>query len=71
MRTNIEIDDALLDQAMRATGLLTKRAMVEERLLVQVHQQAVALEDLKRLGRPGYLDEMRQHRPSRRPPLQS
>ena len=36
MRTNIEIDDELMSQAMAATGLSTKRATVEEglRLLV-------------------------------------
>ena len=38
MRTNIEIDDELLSQAMTATGLATKRATVEEglRLLVRL-----------------------------------
>jgi Arc/MetJ family transcription regulator len=30
MRTNIEIDDALLAEAMRVTGQKTKRATVEE-----------------------------------------
>ncbi|HYS90786.1 MAG TPA: type II toxin-antitoxin system VapB family antitoxin, partial [Bradyrhizobium sp.] len=45
MRTNIEIDDELLSQAMRAAGLSTKRATVEEglRLLVRVRKQAKAL----------------------------
>jgi Arc/MetJ family transcription regulator len=32
MRTNIDIDDELLSQAMTATGLATKRATVEEGL---------------------------------------
>jgi Arc/MetJ family transcription regulator len=42
MRTNIVIDDDLIQQAMKATGLPTKRAVVEAglRLLVQVHAQA-------------------------------
>ena len=68
MRTNIEIDDELLSQAMRATGLSTKRATVEEglRLLVRVRKQAKALRELKGLGWEGDLDEMRQGRPSRR-----
>ena len=41
MRTNIEIDDKLMGQAMRASGLKTKRAVVEEglRLLVQRRRQ--------------------------------
>ena len=42
MRTNIEIDDDLMREAMHATGLRTKRAAVEKglRMLVQVHSQA-------------------------------
>jgi Arc/MetJ family transcription regulator len=41
MRTNIAIDDILMRQAMQATGLLTKKAVVEEglRLLVKVEGQ--------------------------------
>jgi Arc/MetJ family transcription regulator len=66
MRTNIEIDDELLSQAMTATGLPTKKATVEEglRLLVRVRRQAEAIADLKGLGWEGDLDEMRQSRPS-------
>ena len=69
MRTNIEIDDELLAQAMKATGLRTKRATVEEglRLLVRVRKQAKALADLKGLGWEGDLDEMRQGRHLGRP----
>lgn len=42
MRTNIEIDDQLMRQAMRRSGARTKRAAVEEglRLLVQTRGQA-------------------------------
>jgi Arc/MetJ family transcription regulator len=68
MRTNIEIDDELLSQAMTATGLPTKRATVEEslRLLVRVRKQAETFAELKGLGWEGDLDEMRQGRsPSR------
>jgi len=41
MRTNIEIDDRLMRQAMRSSGARTKRAVVEEglRLLVQTRGQ--------------------------------
>ncbi|MGH6799340.1 MAG: type II toxin-antitoxin system VapB family antitoxin [Roseiarcus sp.] len=67
MRTNIEIDDELMAQAMRLTGLSTKRAVVEEglRLMVRVRKQAKALNALKGLGWEGDLDEMRRDRTSR------
>ena len=41
MRTNIEIDNRLMRQAMRSSGARTKRAVVEEalRLLVQTRGQ--------------------------------
>ena len=68
MRTNIEIDDALLSQAMAAAGLSTKRATVEEglRLLVRLRKQAKAIVALKGLGWEGDLDEIRHDRPPRR-----
>lgn len=42
MRTNIDIDDELMSQAMRASEATTKRAVVEEalRLLIQTRSQA-------------------------------
>jgi Arc/MetJ family transcription regulator len=42
MRTNIVIDDELMDRALRVSGLPTKRATVEEalRLLIAVKSQA-------------------------------
>ena len=41
MRTNINIDDSLMRKAMKATGLGTKRAVVEEglRLLIKIKGQ--------------------------------
>lgn len=41
MRTNIVIDNSLMKQAMKATGLSTKKAVVEEglRLLIKVKGQ--------------------------------
>jgi Arc/MetJ family transcription regulator len=41
MRTNIEIDDQLVNQAMRSSGARTKRAVVEAglRLLVKTQSQ--------------------------------
>ncbi len=64
MRTNIEIDDELLAEAMAATGLKTKRAVVEEglRTLARLRRQAAALKALKGIGWEGDLDEMRRDR---------
>jgi Arc/MetJ family transcription regulator len=41
MRTNIELDDDLVLQAMKSTGAPTKKAVVEAglRLLVKTHSQ--------------------------------
>lgn len=60
MRTNIVIDDRLIGEAMAASGLKTKRAVVEEALrrMVALKQQ----EDLRKLrgaGWNGDLDAMR------------
>ena len=48
MRTNIDIDDQLLKQAMQATKTTTKKAAVEQalRLAVQLDKQGEALENL-------------------------
>lgn len=61
MRTNIEIDDQLMKQAMRASGERTKRATVEEalRLLVQVRRQARIRRLRGKIQWEGNLDEMR------------
>lgn len=64
MRTNIVIDDELMERALRLSGLSTKRAVVEEalRLLIAVKSQA----ELRRLrGKvqwEGELDELRSSR---------
>lgn len=64
MRTNIDIDDKLLAEAMAATGLKTKRAVVEEglRTLTRLQRQVQALEALRGIGWEGDLDEMRRDR---------
>ena len=36
MRTNIELDDDLIEEARRLTGIGTKRALVEEALRVLI-----------------------------------
>ena len=64
MRTNIDLDDALLAEAMKATGLPTKKATVEEALrrLVQSRRRKLAIDDLAGVGWDGDLDEMRRDR---------
>src|ERR1051325_998956 len=66
MRTNIQIDHELLTCAMKAAGLTTKKATVEEglRLLLRVSKQAKALADIKGLGWQGDLDQVRRPRQS-------
>jgi Arc/MetJ family transcription regulator len=61
MRTNIVIDDALLKEAMQATGLTTKRAVVEAglRLLVQIKAQTDIRRFRGKIPWEGDLDEMR------------
>ena len=62
MRTNIEIDDKLMADAMKATGLKTKRETVEEslRLLTQMRAQQELLSLRGKIKWIGDLDEMRQ-----------
>ncbi len=64
MRTNIDIDDNLMAAAMRATGLPTKKATVEEALqrLVRRYRQMQAVDDLAGLGWEADLDAMREGR---------
>jgi Arc/MetJ family transcription regulator len=61
MRTNIVIDDTLMRDAMKSSGLKTKRAVVEAglRLLVELRDQARAIREMKGIGWDGDLDEMR------------
>ena len=61
MRTNIEIDDDLLDEAMAATGLATKKATVEEALrqVVAQRRKRQAIEASAGIGWEGDLDAMR------------
>lgn len=61
MRTNIDIDDSLITEAMAATGLPTKKATVEEALrrLVRHSHQRQAIADMAGLGWEGNLGAMR------------
>jgi Arc/MetJ family transcription regulator len=60
MRTNIVIDDRLIGEAMAASGLKTKRAVVEEALrrMVALKQQE-GLRKLRGAGWDGDLETMR------------
>jgi Arc/MetJ family transcription regulator len=61
MRTNIEIDDRLMRQAMKSSGARTKRATVEAglKLLVQVRGQAGIRRLRGKIKWDGNLDELR------------
>jgi Arc/MetJ family transcription regulator len=64
MRTNIEIDDQLIERALKATGLSTKRAVVEEglRLLIKLRGQAKLRESFGKYPLENNLEESRQGR---------
>jgi len=61
MRTNIDIDDELMDEAMKVSGLRTKRETVEAglRLLVQLKRQRRIRAYRGKLRWEGDLDRMR------------
>jgi len=61
VRTNIVIDDRLIERALRATGLKTKRAAVEAglQLLIDVKGQAGIRRLRGKVAWEGNLSEMR------------
>lgn len=61
MRTNIVIDDDLMTNALKATGLKTKRNVVEQGLkLLILRQKQQAIRGLRgKIKWEGNLDEMR------------
>jgi Arc/MetJ family transcription regulator len=61
MRTNIEIDDSLMAEALKATGLHTKKEAVELGLkaLIKLNKQASIRALRGKLKWEGNLDEMR------------
>lgn len=61
MRTNIEIDDGLMADALKATGLKTKKEAVEYglRALVRLDKQSAIRKLRGKLNWEGDLDEMR------------
>ncbi len=61
MRTNIEIDDKLMKEALRYTGVKTKREVVERglRTLVQLGRQVEVRKMRGKLHWEGDLEAMR------------
>ena len=61
MRTNIIIDDKLMSNALKISGLKTKKEAVEEglRLLVKLKEQAKLRKLRGKLKWEGNLDKMR------------
>jgi Arc/MetJ family transcription regulator len=64
MRTNIVIDDKLMQETLRATGLKTKREAVEQglRTLLRLRQQEEIRRYRGKLPWQGDLDAMRTDR---------
>ncbi len=64
MRTNIDIDEKLIEEARRVTGLASKKAIVEAALeeLVQRAREREALDYFGKLPWEGNLEESRKGR---------
>jgi Arc/MetJ family transcription regulator len=64
MRTNIVLDDNLIDRARQLTGLTTKRAVIEEalRLLVNMYEQEQIRSLRGKLEWEGDLNQLRESR---------
>ena len=67
MRTNIEIDDGLLEKAQRLSGLGTNRAVVEAglQILVRLKEQEEILRLAGKVHWEGDLDQSRRGREPR------
>jgi Arc/MetJ family transcription regulator len=67
MRTNIEIDDQLMEEAMRRAKTKTKRETVEQalRLLISVNRQTGIRKFRGKIQWEGSLDELRASRGTR------
>lgn len=61
MRTNIVIDDKLMNEALMVTGCTTKKEAVEEglKMLIKLHKQSIIRSFRGKLQWEGDLDEMR------------
>lgn len=61
MRTNIVVDDILMEEALKLSGVKTKKSVVDKalKLLVQVKRQEAIRELRGKLSWEGDLSEMR------------
>ena len=66
MRTNIDIDDKLMQEAMSVTGQTTKKGAVEQALrhLIRMEEQKKLLYKLRDIGWDGDLEEIRSRWPT-------
>ena len=64
MRTNIELNDVLVKQAQKLSGLTTKKAVVEEglRILIRMYRQRNVRKLRGKLEWAGDLNELRKSR---------
>jgi len=64
MRTNIVLDDALIERARKLTGIKTKREVIQEalRTLIKLHEQSEIRQLRGKLKWEGNLDEQRKSR---------
>lgn len=64
MRTTIDIDEALIQDAMRLTGITTKKAMVDAalKLMVSLKKQEQIRQLRGKFKWEGHLDELRKGR---------
>jgi Arc/MetJ family transcription regulator len=63
MRTNIELDDDLIAEAMELGGLPTKKATVDQALrdFVRIKKQLRAIDNLEGIGWDGDLEASREN----------
>lgn len=61
MRTNIDLDNELIAEAMELAGLTTKKAAVDQALkeFVRVRRQLHSIDNLEGIGWQGDLDALR------------
>ena len=64
MRTNVVLDDNLINAALKLTGFQTKKKAIEEglKLLIHVHEQSKIKQYRGKLSWVGDLDDMRADR---------
>ena len=64
MRTNIVLDDALIERARKLTGIKTKREVIQEalRTLIKLREQSEIRQLRGKLKWEGNLDEQRKSR---------